>query len=78
MFEVEAGADEKQQIKFVWPNVLSRSDDPQKNRRKYLITRSILKMLTPHRSSLQRRSFDIIYIYISAVSPKNKKLAVLP
>ena len=22
MFEVEAGADEKQQIKFVWPNVL--------------------------------------------------------
>ena len=55
--------------------VHSRSDDPQKNRRNYLITRSIFKMPTPRRSSLQHRSFDI---YISAVDPKNKTLAVLP
>ena len=49
--------------------------DPQKNRCNYLITRSIFKFPTSRRSSLQHRSFDI---YISAVGPKNKKLAVLP
>ena len=54
--------------------VHSHSVDPQKNCRNYLITHSILKFPTPRRPSLQRRSFDI---YISAVGPKNKKLAVL-
>ena len=39
--------------------VHSRSVDPQKNRRNYLITRSILIFQTPRGSSLQRRSFDI-------------------
>ena len=55
--------------------VHSRSVDPQKNRRNYLITNSIKRFPTLRRSSLQRRSFDI---YISAVGPKNKRLAVLP
>ena len=55
--------------------VHSRSVDPQKNRRTYLNTRSILQFPTPRRPSLQHCSFDI---YISAVGPKNKKLAVLP
>ena len=54
--------------------VHSHSVDPQKNRRNYLITLSILKFPTPRRSSLQRRSF---YIYISAVGSKNKKSALL-
>ena len=57
--------------------VYSRSVDPQKNSRNYLITLSILPFRTPRRSSLQRRSFDI-YNYISAVGSKTKKLAVLP
>ena len=52
-----------------------RSVDPQKNRRNYLITHSIFNSPIPRRSSLQRRSFDI---YISAVGPKTKRLAVLP
>ena len=55
--------------------VHSRSVDPQKNCRNYLITHSIFKFPMPCRSSLQCRSFDI---YISTVGPKNKKLAVLP
>ena len=49
--------------------VHSRSDDLQKNRRNYLNTRSIFKMSTSRRFSLQRRSFDL---YISAVGPRNK------
>ena len=48
--------------------VHSRSVYPQKNGRNYLITRSIKKISTPHRPSLQHRSFDI---YISIVGPKN-------
>ena len=41
--------------------VHSCSVDPQKNCRNYLITCSIKKFPTPRsRSSLQRRSFDII------------------
>ena len=40
-------------------NIMYRSVDPQKNRRNYLITRSILKFQIPRRPSLQRRSFDI-------------------
>ena len=56
-------------------NVHSHSVDPQKNHRNYLITGSILKFPTPHRPSLQHRSFDM---HISAVGPMNKKLAVLP
>ena len=55
--------------------VHSRSVDPQKNCRNYLITCSIKIFPTPRRSSLQRHSFDIC---ISAVASKNKKLAVLP
>ena len=58
--------------------VNSCSVDPQKNRRNYLITLSILNFLTPRRCSSQHRSFDIIIIYVSAVGPKTKKLAVLP
>ena len=46
------------------PKVHLRSVDPQKNRRNYLITSSILIFSAPYRSSLQRSSFDIIYIYI--------------
>ena len=56
--------------------VHSRSVNPQKNRRNYLITRSILKFPALRRSSLQHLPFDI-YIYISAVGSKNKKLAAL-
>ena len=56
--------------------VHSRSVDPKKNCPNYLITRSILTFLTPHRSSSQRRSLDIYTV--SAVGPKTKKLAVLP
>ena len=44
--------------------VHSCSVDPQKYHRNYLITSSILKFPTTCRFSLQRRSFDIIYIYI--------------
>ena len=58
-----------------------RSVDPQKNHRNYLITRSMLKCPILRRSLLQRYSVDIYtytYICISAVGPKNKKLAVLP
>ena len=39
--------------------VHSRSVDPQKNRRNYVITCSIVKFPTRRRSSLQRRSSDI-------------------
>ena len=42
------------------PIVYSRSVDPQKNRRNYLIIGSIFYFLTPRWSSLQRSSFDII------------------
>ena len=52
-----------------------RSVDPQQNRHNYLITHSILKFPRSRRSSLQRRYFDI---YISAVGPKTKRLAILP
>ena len=62
-------------IRVMCTKVHSRSVDPQKNCRNHLITRSIKIITTPRRPSLQRRSFDI---YISAVGPKNKKLAVLP
>ena len=55
--------------------VHSRSVDPQKHCRNYLINRSNLKFPTPRRSSLQHSSFDILYI--SAVGSKNKKLAIL-
>ena len=60
---------------FTITKVPSRSVDPQKNHHNYVITCSILTFLTPWRSSLQRRSFDI---YVSAVGSKNKKLAILP
>ena len=63
-------------VAFTCTKVHSRSVDPQKNVRNYLIIRSIFKFSTPHRSSSQRRSFDIYYI--SVVGSKNKKLAVLP
>ena len=39
--------------------IRSHSVDPQKNCRNYLITHSIKKFPTLHRSSLQRSSFDI-------------------
>ena len=58
-------------LKSVWAE---RSVDSQKSRRNFLITGSNSKFPTPRSSSLQRRSFDM---YISAVDPKDKKLAVL-
>ena len=60
---------------MLFTKVHSHSVDPQKYRCNSLITHSILNFLTLRRSSLQHCSFDI---YISAVGPKNKKLAVLP
>ena len=53
--------------------VCSCSVGPQKIRRNFLITRSILKLqqVDPHYST-------VLLIYISAVGSKTKKLAVLP
>ena len=62
-------------LEYTITKVYLRSVDHHKNRRNYLITCSILNFPIPRRPSSQHRSFDI---HISAVGPKNKKLAVLP